>query len=218
MNGNNIDIYEDLKNKIINTEILPGTKLSENNLASEYNISRTPIRQVLQRLSAEQLVKVFPQKGTYVTKVSISKVRDSIFLRKCIETEIFKLATQSESREELIKELKSNLKKQEQLSSNDHAMFNYLDNLFHYTFYHYTKRESIAELFMAEAFHYTRLRILFERMYDISSKVDEHRKIIEMLEQGNCEGYYDLLHQHLKPLSEEIELGHYSSIEDYIEE
>ena len=43
-------IYEEIKRKIINLDLLPGTKVREEDLASEYNISRTPIRGVISKI------------------------------------------------------------------------------------------------------------------------------------------------------------------------
>ena len=47
----NVDaIYEEIKSQIINLDLLPGTKVKEEDLAKEFNISRTPIRGVISRL------------------------------------------------------------------------------------------------------------------------------------------------------------------------
>ncbi len=64
-NGLENKIYKMLKAAIINRELPPGTKLSEQELADTLNVSRTPIRSALRRLSYEMYVKIIPRRGAY---------------------------------------------------------------------------------------------------------------------------------------------------------
>lgn len=67
MARNDIDtIYENVRNRILTEEYQAGQKLSENTLADEYGCSRTPIREVFQRLANDGLVVIKPKSGTYV--------------------------------------------------------------------------------------------------------------------------------------------------------
>ena len=82
MNKNVEYIYEDIKNRIINLDFLPGTKIKEEDLAKEYNASRTPIREVIARLVKDTLLIVAPKRGTYVSKIDISNINYYIYIRK----------------------------------------------------------------------------------------------------------------------------------------
>ncbi len=62
-------IYRDLRHKIIHLEVEPGQRLREQQLASEYGASRTPIRRVLDQLAAEGLVTIRPSAGASVSEV-----------------------------------------------------------------------------------------------------------------------------------------------------
>ncbi|MER9801151.1 GntR family transcriptional regulator [Mesorhizobium sp. M0142] len=62
-------IYEILRNRIALLEYSPGTKLSENTLAAEFGISRTPLRKVLQRLEFEHLL--VRSQGSYTTVTDV---------------------------------------------------------------------------------------------------------------------------------------------------
>lgn len=63
------EIYEILRNRIALLEYSPGTKLSENTLAAEFGISRTPLRKVLQRLEFEHLL--VRSQGSYTTVTDV---------------------------------------------------------------------------------------------------------------------------------------------------
>ena len=104
-------IYEEIKRKIINLDLLPGTKIREEDLADEYNMSRTPIRGVISRLVKDSLLEVKPQKGTYVSKIDLSKINDYIYVRKSVEIQMISKICKSIS-EEQIQELENILTKQ----------------------------------------------------------------------------------------------------------
>lgn len=213
-------IFTDLKKKILGVEIMPGTKLSENILSKEYNISRTPIRKVLQQLEGEGLVDIIPQTGSFVTKIAISRIFDVVFLRKCVEPEIFRLLINldSEQFDDLVIDLENVVKDQEKLTEEDSVEFARLDNLFHYVMFKHADKLDIYKLIETHSVHYNRLRVLFLALYDIESKVKEHKIIIQQLKDKDIEGFKGLLVEHMKPLSEKMALGEYDAMREYIKE
>jgi len=74
-------IYQALRDRICFFEYPPGTVLKEIGLAEEFGVSRTPIRQILQRLEAERLVEIRDGVGTIVTGVDFKRLRDVYDLR-----------------------------------------------------------------------------------------------------------------------------------------
>ena len=78
-------VYETLRRKVLTLELPPGTALSENELAAALGVSRTPVRESLILLADEGLVQVFPQVGTFVSRVDPDRVRDAQFLREAVE-------------------------------------------------------------------------------------------------------------------------------------
>lgn len=69
-------IYRDLRERMVLLDIEPGTRLTEEALASEYGVSRTPIREVLARLHHDQLVEQRPGAGAVVAPIDIRQIRD----------------------------------------------------------------------------------------------------------------------------------------------
>jgi len=74
-----------LRRRIISLELPPGAPLSENELAQELGVSRTPVRESLILLREEGLVQVFPQIGSFVSLVDLARVSEAQFVREAIE-------------------------------------------------------------------------------------------------------------------------------------
>jgi DNA-binding GntR family transcriptional regulator len=74
-------IYRTLRDRICLLEYPPGTRLSEEELADEFNISRTPVRRVLARLESEGLTRSLHGVGTIVTDVDVDELRQVYHLR-----------------------------------------------------------------------------------------------------------------------------------------
>jgi len=75
-------IYEELRTRISLLRYPPGTALSENVLAQEFGVSRTPIRRILQQLEFERLVETKRGIGTIVTTIDLKSLKDVYALRK----------------------------------------------------------------------------------------------------------------------------------------
>ncbi|RYG13807.1 MAG: GntR family transcriptional regulator [Burkholderiales bacterium] len=78
-------VYAVLRQAIVNIDLPPGRTISEVEIASQMNVSRTPVRESFRRLAAEGLLKVVPQVGTVVTKMSTAEIMDALFIREAIE-------------------------------------------------------------------------------------------------------------------------------------
>lgn len=74
-------IYQTIRDRICFFEYPPSTVLKEVELANEFSVSRTPIRQILQRLEAERLVETRDGVGTIVTGADFKRLRDVYELR-----------------------------------------------------------------------------------------------------------------------------------------
>ena len=67
MSYNKKEIMEELKKAILSLELKPGTIISETSLAEKFNLSRTPIRDILKRLSLQGYIDIYPKKGNIVS-------------------------------------------------------------------------------------------------------------------------------------------------------
>ncbi len=85
-------VYAALREAIISGVLKPGDKLGEEYLASEFNVSRTPVREALARLSAEGLAVRMPRGGLTVRSVSEHEVLDFYAVRVALDGLAAKLA------------------------------------------------------------------------------------------------------------------------------
>ena len=85
MNKTKEIIYNKLKKRIINGEILPGNILTEREICNEYNISRTPVREILWHLMSDGLLKKDPSREYIVTILSLDEIFNIFQSRESIE-------------------------------------------------------------------------------------------------------------------------------------
>jgi DNA-binding GntR family transcriptional regulator len=123
--------YTWLRREILAGRLRPGQTLSENEVASQLGVSRTPVREAIIRLESEGLLNVRPQVGTVVAPIEVDQVADGQFLREAIESRTARLAAGS-VRPADARELKGILREQGRaVARNDQARFLVLDDRMH---------------------------------------------------------------------------------------
>ena len=93
--------YSHIRRAILDGKLAPGQPLSVQDLAAELRISRTPVREALAVLHAEELVEVFPSRGTFVARSSIEDMRHLFELRQALEGMAARLAARRRTRADL---------------------------------------------------------------------------------------------------------------------
>jgi len=101
----NTAIYETIKSRILFLEYAPGAILNENILCKEFDVSRTPLREVLNQLQNENLIRIFPRMGTMVTELEFQQMMNALQVRSEIEGLLGKLAAE-EITEQHLEELR----------------------------------------------------------------------------------------------------------------
>ncbi len=97
----NNEIYQTIKGRILCLDYAPGCILNEKVLAKEFGVSRTPLREVLNRLEWDQLVRVLPRTGTMVAEIEFQQIMNTFQVRLGIEEMIGKLAAEHIATEHL---------------------------------------------------------------------------------------------------------------------
>ncbi|WP_328459870.1 GntR family transcriptional regulator [Actinoplanes sp. NBC_00393] len=77
--------YQELRRRIVSTELAPGQRLVERDLAAELEVSRIPLREALRLLEADGLVVLVPHKGALVSPFTPADVRDLFDVRESLE-------------------------------------------------------------------------------------------------------------------------------------
>jgi GntR family transcriptional regulator, rspAB operon transcriptional repressor len=126
-------VERELRRAIIDLELPPGTRLSEQDLASRLGVSRQPVREALIGLAKTRLVEILPQRGTSVVKISVAKMMEARFVREAIEVAVVRRACEAFDREarQRIEHLLDT--QQEAATDGDHHSFRRYDEMFHMT-------------------------------------------------------------------------------------
>ena len=85
-------VFDRLHEEIVTLELLPGTKLSEVEVARRFGVSRQPVRDAFNRLSNQDLLLIRPQKATKVRGFSIERIAHARFVRLAVELEVIRRA------------------------------------------------------------------------------------------------------------------------------
>jgi DNA-binding GntR family transcriptional regulator len=124
-------VEQELRRAIIDLELPPGSRLSEQDLADRLGVSRQPVREALIALAKTRLVEILPQRGTSVVKISVRKMMEARFVREAIEVAVVRRACDAFDREtrQRIEDLLDT--QHEAATEGDHHSFRRYDEMFH---------------------------------------------------------------------------------------
>ena len=86
-------VYNNLRRRIRELSLPPGTSLRKEDIAAALGVSRAPVSEAITRLADEALVDVFPQHGSFVAPIRAQDVRESLFIRTALEVEAIRRVT-----------------------------------------------------------------------------------------------------------------------------
>ncbi|RCX22552.1 DNA-binding GntR family transcriptional regulator [Fontibacillus phaseoli] len=194
------EIMNLLKSDILTLKLKPGTILSETALSERFQLSRTPLRDVLKQLSLESYIDVYPKKGNFVSHIDLDSVEQMIYMRSTLEKEIMKdLASQLSLKE--MQELKEILDAQKAAIREENAAdaFLGLDDQFHCTVYRLAGREFLWNLIQQSNVHYVRYRKLHMLEKGKLLQIwNEHQRMLEYMANKETAKIDDLVHHHLR--------------------
>ena len=188
-------IYEALRDAIVRVAVLPGQAISETEMASTFGVSRTPIREALIRLADEGLVDIYPQAGTFVSRIDLAAVREAQFVRQTLETAV---AVQAASAGVDGSAFDSILERQERAIRNgDFAEFFASDEELHRTVFELAGHGATWRLVQSAKSHLDRVRQL-ERPADATllEMLRQHRGIATAIGDGDIPGAAEAVRKH----------------------
>ncbi|MHA6530978.1 GntR family transcriptional regulator [Paenibacillus sp. BAC0078] len=194
------EIMNQLKDEILSLQLKPGTIISETALSERFQLSRTPIRDILKQLSLEDYINIYPKKGNIVSYIDLESVEQIIYLRYTLEKEIMKELTRGiplkdlhELNELLLRQLNC-IDEPENTES-----FLKLDDEFHKTLFILAGREFLWGVIQQFNVHYIRYRKLHMLKKDKLKEIQhEHQSLLNYIVQGQKDEIEELLHHHLR--------------------
>jgi DNA-binding GntR family transcriptional regulator len=199
-------VFERLREQILSLEMAPGTVLSRADLASQFGLSQTPIRDALIKLGEEGLVDIFPQHATVVSRIDVASAEQAQFLRRSIESEVVRTLA-AEADEGLIARLRAQVDVQAALmGSTAYQEFIAADRAFHQLMYEAAGVPDLYELVRRRSGHLDRLRMLnLPTVGKQRAILRDHRRIVEAIAKGDAQAAQDSLREHLSGTLSQIE-------------
>ncbi|MDD6142157.1 MAG: GntR family transcriptional regulator [bacterium] len=186
-----------LKENILHLELEPGSKVSENELAAQLGLSRTPVREALMALAKVRLVEIYPQKGSEVSRIDYDLVEESCFMRRILECAVVELASQMITPEQKV-ELEDNIALQERcLRGGRMGALMQLDNELHRLLFRIAHKEQTWELMTGFTVHFDRVRSMALSTALNERNVADHRAIVQAVISGDASAAHRLMEEHL---------------------
>lgn len=199
-------VYSDLRRRIRELDLAPGTQLRKNELAEEFGVSRAPISEALAKLANEGLVDIYRQSGSYVAPIRNQDIRESMIIRTALEVETVRRATAGITSEQ-IAELQHNLDQQTQaLEADNLALLDELDTQFHKIIVSMIDCKRLANELEACRARLDRQR--FQSLREHSRPADtinEHRRIFDAMRSRDAEYAAAAMRAHLNYVNIAIE-------------
>jgi DNA-binding GntR family transcriptional regulator len=193
-------VADKLRDQIIRGEIAEGTQLRQDAIATQYQVSRIPVREALRQLDAEGLIAIVPNRGAIVPALSPEDIEELFAIRALLEPEVLKLSIPHLTEEDfsqadaILRKYVSELKREDHVSG-----WGRLNWEFHSTLYARANQPRFMGIIRNvnnSGERYTRLQLYLT--HGIKRANEEHHKILELCRQRNVPAACKLLREHIE--------------------
>jgi DNA-binding GntR family transcriptional regulator len=172
-------IYALLRSDVVTLRLRPGERLSENELALRFGTSRAPVREALIRLVEDGLIDVRPQRGSFVSRISLKAMERARFVREALEVAIIRRAAERGLPDATRAQSEAAI--EGQLGARDDPeRFTRLDDMFHRGFAEGTSLIGVWAIIEREKAQFDRIRFLsLPAVTPVDVLIEQHRAILE---------------------------------------
>ncbi|HYR49795.1 MAG TPA: GntR family transcriptional regulator [Candidatus Eisenbacteria bacterium] len=198
------EAYLRIRERIVSLDMPPGSVVNESRLREELRIGRTPIREALQRLGRENLVRSIPHRGTFVTDVNITDLARITEVRVVLEGHAARLAAERLSGADR-DSLSMLVEVLEEGPSLDQRELMRLDQQIHRQIYR-AARNAFLEATLEQYFNLS-LRLWYlvlDREVGLREAIKEHVELLQAILAGDATRAEDTMHRHVTGFEQEI--------------
>jgi DNA-binding GntR family transcriptional regulator len=197
--------YNRLRDRIVTLQIAPGAPINEDALGREFDMGRTPVREAIQRLALENLVTVFPRRGTFASEINITDLAAISDVRVQLEGHAAYRAAERITAAQLV-ELEQLLDQLNAISGAEGAAaLMSLDARVH-RLIHRAAANPYLEQTLSRYFNLS-LRIwhlVLERLPHLPASVHEHSDLLEAVRRRDPERSREIIAAHITTFENEI--------------
>ncbi len=196
-------LYEEvipwIRDRIIEGELAPGSRIPERVICEKLQISRTPLREAFKVLAAERLLTLTPNRGAVVTRLSFKDVDDAMNLMACLEAFAGKLLCQSITQNEI-----DNLHELHQrmvvlYNEGNHLEYFKVNQKIHLALLEAADNEVLLQTYLGISTRFKRFRYAGNRAKPRWDRaVNEHEQILISIENRDSDLLQCLLKSHLQ--------------------
>jgi len=199
-------IHATLRDEIVRMELKPLDILNEKLLGQRFGVSRTPVREALLRLADEGLVEIYPQSGTFVSRIPRRALYEAILIRKALEATTVSLAIVA-MRDDRLQGLEANQKALRQAAqSGDIAHFHQIDSEFHQLVADIAGYPGIWTVIAQVKVQIDRYRfVTLPQQGRLDLVIAEHAAIIEGMRRRDDGAAVLAMSQHIGRMTEELQ-------------
>ena len=208
-------VFRRLREDILSGVYKENDELREAAIGEELGVSRTPVREALRQLELEGLVTIIPNKGAYVTGISLKDVHDIYMIRSMLEGLCARWATryiteeQIEELEEVILLSEFHLKRKsaDKKGAEKAQQVSELDGKFHKVLYH-ASNSRILEHVLSDFHKYVKMArtMSVEEEHRAERSIGEHRAILEAIKARDEELAERLANEHIMKVMENLHI------------
>jgi DNA-binding GntR family transcriptional regulator len=174
-------LYCALRRDIVRLALQPGQRLSENEIALRFRTSRAPVREAFIRLAEEGLIEVRPQRGSFVTRISIAAMQRARFVREAIELSVVRRAAEMGLSAGTIESVERTIVEQ-QAADDDPNAFTSADDGFHRALVEAIGIHQLWAVLEREKVQFDRVRFLsIGAATPVDVLVRQHRAILDAI-------------------------------------
>ena len=182
-------IFCSIKEMIENCELKPGERILLDQVASDFGVSRIPVREALLQLQSEGFVEMIPHAGAVVASVNFSDATDYFSISRELQVLAIRAFTERATDKE-ISELEGIVLKME-ASSNDRELYHKLNQDFHDYIASHCRMPLIEGFLKTYKEHWNRF-VRYYHLYPISNEriqqtLTEHRDILKAIKERNVD-------------------------------
>ena len=198
------EAYLRIRERIVSLDMPPGSVVNESRLRQELKIGRTPIREALQRLGRENLVRSVPHRGTFVTDVNITDLARITEVRVVLESHAARLAAERLSIADR-DSFAQFLERLEEGPGLDQRQLMRLDQQIHREIYR-AARNPFLESTLERYFNLS-LRLWYlvlDRQVGLREAVEEHAELLRAILAGDGPAAEESMRRHVTGFEREI--------------
>lgn len=204
--GRDEAIYRNLYAAIVENHLEPGTKLPEDTLAEAFDVSRTSIRKVLQRLAYERLVDIRLNRGATVAQPTVKEARDIFAARRIVECGVMPqvVAKATPGRLDALRDLVR--REHEAEARGDRREAIYLSGEFHVALARTADNEAIADFLAGLVSRSSLVIATYGAPLAGSCRHSEHHDVLDLIAAGDVDGARAWMERHLKDVERSVVL------------